>query len=148
MRASVPGAGSAPIQVASEAIAGMRLDAWTTETTANLGVIQGGLATNIVPSQVVVRGDAQLSSEAKLKGQTEHMRSRFEEAVARHAVTLEGREHRARLEAKVERQYERLDIADGAGIVRLVTAAAETLGRKCPTRSTGGSDANVSWRAA
>jgi tripeptide aminopeptidase len=48
------------------------------------------------------------------------------------------------LEAKVERQYERLDIADGAHIVRLVTGAAEVLGRKCPTRSTGGgSDANV-----
>jgi tripeptide aminopeptidase len=72
------------------------------------------------------------------------MRSRFEEAVSRHGVTLEGREHRARLETKIERQYERLDIADAATIVRLVTAAAEKLGRKCPTRSTGGgSDANV-----
>lgn len=139
-----PERGISAIQVASEAIAGMRLGRVDDETTANLGVIQGGLATNIVPSQAVVRGETRSLSEAKLKGQTEHMRGRFEEAVARHAVTLEGREHRARLEVKVERQYERLDIADGAGIVRLVTAAAETLGRKCPTRSTGGgSDANV-----
>ena len=48
------------------------------------------------------------------------------------------------VEAKVERQYERLHIADEAEIVRLVTNAARTLGRTCPTRSTGGgSDANV-----
>ena len=139
-----PERGISAVQVASEAIAGMRLGRVDAETTANLGVIQGGLGTNIVPSQVVVRGETRSLSEAKLKAQTEHMRSRFEEAVARHAVTLEGREHRARLEAKVERQYERLDIADGATIVQLVTAAAEALGRKCPTRSTGGgSDANV-----
>ena len=139
-----PERGISAVQVASEAIAGMRLGRVDDETTANLGVIQGGLATNIVPSQVVVRGETRSLSEAKLKAQTEHMRNRFEDAVARHAVTLEGREHRARLEAKVERQYERLDIADGATIVRLVTAAAQALGRKCPTRSTGGgSDANV-----
>jgi tripeptide aminopeptidase len=139
-----PERGISAVQVASEAIAGMRLGRVDAETTANLGVIQGGLGTNIVPSQVVVRGETRSLSEAKLKAQTEHMHRRFEEAVARHAVTLEGREHRARLEAKVERQYERLDIADGATIVQLVTAAAEALGRKCPTRSTGGgSDANV-----
>ena len=139
-----PERGISAIQVASEAIAGMRLGRVDAETTANLGVMQGGLATNIVPSQVVVRGETRSLSEAKLQAQTDHMKSRFEEAVARHGVTLEGREHRARFEAKVERQYERLEIADASTIVRLVTAAAETLGRKCPTRSTGGgSDANV-----
>jgi tripeptide aminopeptidase len=119
-----PERGISAVQVASEAIAGMRLGRVDAETTANLGVIQGGLATNIVPSLVVVRGETRSLSEAKLQAQTEHMRGRFEEAVARHAVTLEGREHRARFEAKVERQYERLDIADSATIVRLVTAAA------------------------
>ena len=59
-------------------------------------------------------------------------------------VTLEGREHRARVEAKVERQYERLDIADGASIVRLVAGAAERwVARVPPAAPGGGSDANV-----
>jgi tripeptide aminopeptidase len=139
-----PERGISAVQVASEAIAGMRLGRVDAETTANLGVIHGGLATNIVPSQVVVRGETRSLSEAKLAAQTEHMRGRFEAAAARHAVTLEGREHRARVDAHVERQYERLNIADEAGIVRLVGEAARALGRVCPTRSTGGgSDANV-----
>jgi tripeptide aminopeptidase len=139
-----PERGISAVQVASEAIAGMRLGRVDAETTANLGVIHGGLATNIVPSQVTVRGETRSLSEAKLAAQTEHMRARFEEAAGRRAVTLEGREHRARVEAQVERQYERLDIADEATIVRLVASAARALGRVCPTRSTGGgSDANV-----
>jgi tripeptide aminopeptidase len=139
-----PERGISAVQVASEAIAGMRLGRVDAETTANLGVIHGGLATNIVPSQVTVRGETRSLSEAKLAAQTEHMRARFEEAAGRRAVTLEGREHRARVEAQVERQYERLDIADDATIVRLVASAARALGRVCPTRSTGGgSDANV-----
>jgi tripeptide aminopeptidase len=139
-----PERGISAVQVASEAIAGMRLGRVDAETTANLGVIHGGLATNIVPSQVTVRGETRSLSEAKLAAQTEHMRARFEEAAGRRAVTLEGREHRARVEAQVERQYERLDIAADATIVRLVASAARALGRVCPTRSTGGgSDANV-----
>ena len=93
-----PERGISAVQVASEAIAGMRLGRVDAETTANLGVLQGGLATNIVPSQVVVRGETRSLSEAKLAAQTEHMRTRFEEAAARHAVTLEGREHRARVD--------------------------------------------------
>jgi tripeptide aminopeptidase len=139
-----PERGISAVQVASEAIAGMRLGRVDAETTANLGVIHGGLATNIVPSQVVVRGETRSLSEDKLAAQTEHMRARFAEAVARHAVTLEGREHRARVDVQVERQYERLSIGDEATIVRLVGEAARALGRACPTRATGGgSDANV-----
>jgi hypothetical protein len=139
-----PERGISAVQVASEAIAGMRLGRVDAETTANLGVMHGGLATNIVPSQVVVRGETRSLSEAKLAAQTEHMRARFEEAAARHAVTLEGREHRARVDIQVERQYERLSIGDDTAIVRLVAEAARALGRVCPTRSTGGgSDANV-----
>jgi tripeptide aminopeptidase len=139
-----PERGISAVQVASEAIAGMRLGRVDAETTANLGVIHGGLATNIVPNQVVVRGETRSLSEEKLAAQTAHMRGRFEEAVARHAVTLEGREHRARVDVQVERQYERLSIGDEATIVRLVGEAARVLGRVCPTKATGGgSDANV-----
>src|SRR4030095_8096252 len=126
------------------AIAGMRLGRVDAETTANLSVLNGGLATNIVPSQVVVRGETRSLSETKLQAQTDHMRARFQEAAARHMVTLEGREYRARVDAKGERQYEGLNIAYEAVIVKLVSDAARTLGRVCPTRATGGgSDANV-----
>jgi tripeptide aminopeptidase len=139
-----PERGLSAIQIAGEAIAGMKLGRVDAETTANLGRIQGGLATNIVPTRVVVDGETRSLSVAKLEAQTEHMRQRFEEAAARHAVRLEDGEHRARVEVKVDRQYERLDVADTAKVVTLVAGAAKGLGKSFKTRATGGgSDANV-----
>src|SRR5262250_412545 len=139
-----PERGLSAIQIASEAIAGMKLGRVDAETTANLGRIQGGLATNIVPTRVVVEGEARSLSMEKLEAQTEHMRRRFEEAAARHAVRLEDGEHRARVEVKVERQYERLNVSDSARVVTLVAEATTGLGKSFCTRATGGgSDANV-----
>jgi tripeptide aminopeptidase len=92
----------------------------------------------------MVRGETRSLSEEKLEAQTAHMRRCFDEAAARHAVRVGDRRHQARVEAQVERQYGRLEVADAAGIVRLVQSAAGAMGRACSTRSTGGgSDANV-----
>ena len=139
-----PEQGMSAIRIASEAIAVMRLGRLDAETTANLGVIQGGLAGNIVPASVTVRGETRSLSSEKLEEQTAHMRRCFDEAAARHAVRVGDHDYRARVEAQVDRQYSRLDVRDDAGIVRLVQSAAGSLGRVCGTRGTGGgSDANV-----
>src|SRR5207247_9263401 len=66
-----PERGMSAIQIASEAIAGMKLGRVDAETTANLGVIQGGLSTNIVPTRVVVDGETRslsVRSEARRVG--------------------------------------------------------------------------------
>ena len=139
-----PEQGMSAIQIAAEAIATMRLGRLDAETTANLGVIQGGLAGNIVPASLTVRGETRSLSLEKLEAQTVHMRRCFDEAAARHAVRVGDRDHRARVETQVDRQYSRLDVRDDAGIVRLVQSAAQAVGRTCATRGTGGgSDANV-----
>ena len=139
-----PERGLSAIQVAAEAVAGMKLGRIDAETTANIGVVHGGLASNIVPAQVVLRGETRSLDAAKLAGQTAHMRACFEDAARRHSVTLDGRVHPARVELQVEHQYDQLDVPDQASIVRLTTTAAKALGRPLPTRSTGGgSDANI-----
>jgi tripeptide aminopeptidase len=139
-----PEQGMSAIRIAAEAIAAMKLGRLDTETTANLGLIQGGLATNIVPAMVTVRGETRSLSVEKLEAQTEHMRRCFDDAVRRHSVRVGDRSYQARVEAQVDRQYSRLDVRDDASIVRLVQGAAVATGRTCPTRSTGGgSDANV-----
>src|SRR5206468_7768661 len=124
--------------------AGMRLGRIDHETTANLGVITGGLAGNIVPDRVVVRGEARSLAVEKLEAQTAHMRRRFEDAVASRVVKIGSREHRARVDVEITRGYDRLDVPEGAGIVTLLKGAARAAGHELPTRSTGGgSDANV-----
>ena len=77
-----PEQGMSAIQIAAEAIAAMKLGRVDAETTANLGLIQGGLATNIVPAMLTVRGEARSLNVEKLEAQTLHMRRCFDEAVA------------------------------------------------------------------
>ena len=79
-----PERGVSAIRVASEAIAAMRLGRIDPETTANLGVIHGGRAVNIVPDEVRIRGEARSHDLARLAAQSAHMRACFEEAAARH----------------------------------------------------------------
>ncbi len=139
-----PEQGISAIKVAGEAIAAMRLGRIDAETTANLGLLEGGMAVNIVPNRVRVRGETRSRSLAKLEAQTQHMRRCFEEAAARHKATAGGREHVARVDTRIERDYDRLDLPDDAPIVRLVQRAAANLGKPLQTRATGGGcDANV-----
>ncbi len=139
-----PEHGISAIQVAAEAIAAMRLGRIDDETTANLGLISGGMAVNIIPNRVVIRGEARSHDEAKLQAQTAHMRQCFETAAAHHTVTVDGVRTAARVDAQVERQYDRMHVPDGARIVRLVLDAGARLGYAVRTTGMGGGcDANI-----
>ena len=139
-----PERGINAIQVAAEGIAKMQLGRIDRETTANIGMIEGGLAGNIVPNQVVLRGEARSHSPEKLDRQTEHMKHCLEEAAARHTLELDGKRHTARIEAKIERDYDRMDVPETAPIVKLVHAAAKNLNLEVENHATGGGcDANV-----
>ena len=139
-----PEQGISAIKVAGDAIAAMRLGRIDEETTANLGLIQGGLAVNIVPNEVTVRGETRSRSDAKLRAQTAHMVDCFEQAAGRYRVTVEGREHAARVESKVTQDYEPLNVPRDSEIVRLMRGAVEGRGRTLTVRATGvGCDANI-----
>jgi len=114
------------------------------ETTANIGVIEGGMAVNIVPNSVLLRGEARSHSEEKLELQTRHMVECLREAAARHSLELDSKHFEAAVEAKIERDYDRMHVPDESMIVRLVQAAAENLRVELKTLATGGGcDANV-----
>src|SRR5262249_59105871 len=132
-----PEQGRSAIRIASEAIAAMKLGRLDAETTANLGIIQGGLAGNIVPASVTVRGETRSLSTEKLLAQTEHMQRCFDEAAARYSVRVGERKHQASVAAQVDRQYNRLDVRDDAAILRLVQSGAPAIGRTARPRGTG-----------
>ena len=139
-----PEKGINAIKVAAEGIAQMQLGRIDHETTANIGVVEGGMAVNIVPNQVILKGEARSHDSDKLKRQTEHMRRCLEEAAARHSLEFDGKRHQARVEAKIERDYDRMDVPESAAIVQLVHAAARNLHLDVKTHATGGGcDANV-----
>src|ERR687885_883063 len=85
-----PEEGISAIKIAAEAIANMKLGRIDEETTANIGVIRGGEATNIITNYVYLKGEARSLDEAKLDAQCAHMVRCFEEASAKYEVTVAG----------------------------------------------------------
>jgi tripeptide aminopeptidase len=139
-----PEKGVNAIKVAADGIAQMSLGRIDHETTANVGVIEGGMAVNIVPNSVILKAEARSHSQEKLDRQTEHMLRCLQDAAARHTLEVGGAQFSASVDAKIERDYNRMDVPDGAPIVQLVRAAAKNLRVDVKTLATGGGcDANV-----
>lgn len=130
-----PEKGISAIRVAAEAIARMPLGRMDEETTANIGVISGGSATNIVCDRVEVRGEARSRDAGKLATQTQAMVRAFEEAAARHGASVD---------IRVSHEYSAYRMTPEDPLVRLLAAGARELGIE-PTyvASGGGSDSNV-----
>ena len=132
---SEPENGINAIRVASEAIAGMPLGRIDFETTANIGVIEGGTATNIVPDQVLVLGEARSRDDLKLATQTAAMVAAFQDAAERHG---------ARVEIKLARAYGTYRLTEETPVVKAAMNAARSLGlAPMLHESGGGSDANI-----
>ncbi len=139
-----PEEGISAIRVAAEAIAAMRLGRLDEESTANVGTIEGGSAVNVVPGLVRIRAEARSHDEGKLKAQVAHMRGCFEAAAARHAVTVDGARHAARVEVEVTRQYSRMAVPPDARLLALLREAGRRAGVEVRTHRTGGGlDANA-----
>jgi len=132
--ATEPEAGINAIRVAAEAIAAMPLGRVDEETTANVGVIHGGEATNIVPDRVELKAEARSLDEGKLERQTQTMVDALGAAAGRHG---------ARLELDVSRLYNAFKVPDDAPILQNLGAAARALGvEPLPVSTVGGSDSN------
>src|SRR5919205_1664113 len=68
-----PEQGISAIRIAAEAISAMKLFRIDDETTANIGIIEGGKATNIITNFVYLKGEARSLNEEKLRAQCDHM---------------------------------------------------------------------------
>jgi len=139
-----PEAGISAIRIAGEAIARMRLGRLDQESTANIGVIEGGKATNIITDFVLVKGEARSHDERKLARQVAHMQRRFQHSARRHRVERDGQVIAGRVEETVSRDYPRLRLTPDLRIMRLIADAGRSLGREVTVRRTGGGlDANI-----
>lgn len=130
-----PETGISAIQIAARAIDQMRLGRVDEETTANIGTIEGGTGTNVIPQQVELTGEARSHDEAKLRRQLAHMRQCLRRAA---------REFGGKLQSRAERQYRAFRMQANEEVVELASAAAREIGVEPALRSSGGgSDANI-----
>jgi len=139
-----PEEGISAIKIAGEGLAVMNLGRIDQETTANIGQIEGGMATNIIPNLVVLKGEARSHNEQKLEAQTQHMLKCLQDAARRYQVTANGKTTKATIEANIQRDYSSMDVPDSSYVVQLVLQAAKRMGLDVKTMASGGGcDANV-----
>ncbi len=130
-----PEAGINAIQIAARAISEMKLGRLDEESTANIGTIRGGSATNIVPEVTTFNGEARSHQEEKLARQTRHMRQKVEEAAA---------DAGAEAEITTERSYNGFALGPDDAVVQRGIAAAQQVGLQPSLhKGGGGSDANI-----
>jgi len=142
-------AGAAPekginaISLASKAIANLELGRIDQETTCNIGIIEGGIATNIVPSLVKVKGEVRSHNEEKLNKITNKIVFSFNEVIENYKK-INPNDELPRVEINIGKDFARTHIPDDHPVIKLATRAAENLGRKMVTKTTGGgADANI-----
>ena len=132
---SEPEKGINAIRVAAEAIAALPLGRIDAETTANIGVIEGGTATNIVPDEVHIRGEARSRNNEKLAAQVAAMAAAFQDAAERNST---------RVEFKINRSYNAYKLTEETPVVAHAIAAARRLGFTPVLKASGGgADANI-----
>lgn len=130
-----PEKGINAIEVAAKAISGMNLGRIDSETTANIGVISGGKATNIVPDTVNIQGETRSLNQAKKDEQTRLISEKLEETAGIYG---------AKADVRVENLYREFSINHNHRVVRMAVEAAENLGLSPSLETTGGgSDANI-----
>jgi tripeptide aminopeptidase len=142
-------AGAAPekginaIWLAGQAIGGLSIGRVDRETTCNIGVIEGGIATNIVPDKVIVKGEVRSHDPKKLQSVTDTIVSAFQRAVDA-CCTERKNEERPRLEVSIEKDFPGTLIPENHPVVTLARQAAANLGRNMICKpSGGGADANI-----
>src|SRR5699024_12376799 len=75
--ASTPTKGISAINIAAKAVSEMNLGQIDTYTTANIGRLEGGSATNIVADKVTMNAEARSHSAERIIKQVNHMKSVF-----------------------------------------------------------------------
>lgn len=129
-----PEDGISSIVVAAKAISSMPTGRIDEETTANIGTIQGGRATNIVAEEVDITCESRSRDLVKLEYQTTQMCEAFQQCAE---------EMGAVAEIEVIRLYEPFTLAEDSKVVAIASQAARSAGLKVITGVTGGgSDAN------
>jgi len=130
-----PEKGVSAIQIAAEAISNMKLGRIDHETTANIGIIKGGQATNIVCDVVEIKAEARSRDKSKLDRQTAHMRECMEKAAEKFGGTVD---------FKSELEYPAYVIDENDDIVKILKKAAAVADLEFRLEETGGgSDTNI-----
>ncbi|UKL14524.1 M20/M25/M40 family metallo-hydrolase [Dissulfurimicrobium hydrothermale] len=130
------------IRIAANALSTIPMGRIDDETTANIGVIRGGNATNIVPGEVEMDGEVRSHSPKRLREVEDEIIGRFHKVASE--FRKDGLDGLPLVQAEVRDDYPAMSVPDDHQLVKAAMDAARVLGRDIKTGKTGGgSDANI-----
>jgi tripeptide aminopeptidase len=139
-----PERGVSAIEVFVEAVSKMKLGRLDPDSTANIGTVNSGRATNIVADKLVATAEARSHSQETLDAQTRHMSQCFEEAVRRFTKSVDDKTVAPVFRAQVKREFNAMNIPLDSLAYRLAFEAGRALGMDMqPMSIGGGTNANV-----
>ncbi len=142
-----PEEGINAILVASQALANLPSGRIDPDTTANIGIIKGGKATNIVPDEVEIQGEVRSHQEERLRQVQDQILSAFHKVAMKHRPRdpiTKGCELLPLVQTQVYDDYPLMSVSAEHPVVTKALSAAKELGRQLRLERTGGgSDANV-----
>jgi tripeptide aminopeptidase len=138
-----PEQGVSAFCLAARAIADLRLGRLDEQSTANFGLIHGGVATNIVPDLITIEGEVRSHSVEKLEDYTREIESTFRNVVQGWSEQIVG-DRKPWVEISVSQEYPALSLSDDHGVLQKVRQAGDLLQREISFEvAGGGSDANI-----
>ncbi|MEA3467980.1 MAG: M20/M25/M40 family metallo-hydrolase [Thermodesulfobacteriota bacterium] len=138
-----PEQGVSAFCLAARAIADLRLGRLDEQSTANFGLIHGGVATNIVPDLITLEGEVRSHSPEKLEAYTKEIETTFRNVV-RGWSARNGNGRCPSVEISVEKEYPVMRLEDDEPVIVRVQQAGDALEREIVFQvAGGGSDANI-----
>lgn len=139
-----PERGISAIEVVCKAISRMRLGRLDPDSTANIGTIKAGRATNIVADRATIRAEARSHDEETLESQTTHMQDCFRDVLPEFRKQVDGKLIEPKFHATIAREFSAMNIPQDTLPYRLASAAGAQLGLKMEPQSIGGgTNANI-----
>jgi len=139
-----PEEGINAIQLAAQAIAGLELGRIDFESTANIGLIEGGAATNIIPEKAVVKGEIRSHSEEKLAAYTEKAKEIFSKTILNWQDPGGKAKGRPTMNFQVIPDYPVMKLDSNSAVLRRAEQAAASINVNLEFLvAGGGSDANI-----
>ncbi len=139
-----PEKGISAIHLAAKAIARLKLGRLDPESTANIGLITGGTATNIIPESVLVHGEVRSHTVSKLEEYTQKMKDVFQDEIDNWTDPENIVTDKPSLDFRVIQEYPVMQLDKESAVIKRAKEAATTLDAELDyVVAGGGSDANI-----
>jgi tripeptide aminopeptidase len=131
-----PEKGLSAIKIAADLINLLEIGRIDEETTANIGLIEGGSARNAVPETVILRGEIRSRNLEKLEKHGQH----FKDVITK----VQEKYPEAKIDLEMEREFDPYQFEDSHPMIQHVSQAFKEIGVEPKLQpSGGGTDVNI-----